>query len=369
MFHDLFDMKSIYFNAAYLGPTPKKSKALLDAAVLRTMDPAFMNFEERMKVPDMNRARFAKLLGADAESIAHSTSVSELVSHVCNGMELKAQDEILLMQGDYPSMVLPWMVAAESKGLRLNFLEPGDFSDPARFAAKLTGRTRFAGCSHVMFNTGMTLPIAELGREARKAGVLFLSDVSQSFGAMQISPEIVANVDILVGVAYKWLLGPFGSAFGYFSPRALQEVRRTHASWLQSPTAQDTANLLNYTTDCLPGARKFDRGELPTFLIHAALEGGLQTMIDAGLDRVERHNRGLAEMFLASLPQGFEPVVPKDKCTPIVCVRPSREDAVALKKRLAQANIDVSVREGQVRLSFHMFNTREQVEKLLRVLG
>ncbi|MBX3020460.1 MAG: aminotransferase class V-fold PLP-dependent enzyme [Bdellovibrionales bacterium] len=365
---DLFELKSLYFNSAYLGPTPKVAQELIAASVKRTLDPAFLAYDEWFKLPDQNRARLAALLNVPDDSIALSTSVSELVSHVANGIELHAQDEVLLLKGDYPAMVLPWLLMAELKGLRVHFLELEDFLVPSRFKSKLSDRTRVAACSHVMFNTGIRLPIAELGRYAQEAEVLFLSDVSQSFGGMRLSQDILKHVDIFVGVMYKWMLGPYGSAFGRFSERALNEVRRTHASWSVSPNSGRSENLLNYTTETLPGARRFDRGQAASFLNNAALEGALETLADVGLDKIEAHNAGLVSHFVSHLPKIFQVAAPTELRSNIVCIKPPEGNALEFKARLAEHDIDVSVREGNLRLSFHLFNTRHEVEKLLKVL-
>lgn len=368
MFADLFDLKSLYFNAAYMGPLPKRAQKLIDVALKRAADPAFLHFEDWFNQPEKTRARFASLLRCPNDNIALSTSVSELVSHLANGVDLKSGDEVLLLKNDYPSMVLPWMVMSELKGIRLHFLELEDFLDPKRFKGKITARTRVAGCSHVMFSTGMQLPVAELGAIARTADVLFVSDVSQSFGGMQIAPEILKNVDILVGVAYKWLLGPYGTAFGYFSNRALENVRRTHASWIASPNSTRSESLTNYTTETTAGARKFDRGQSPCFFTNAGLEGALGTLEEIGLKKVEAHNAGLTEYFLAHLPKDYEVAAPKELRSNIVCVKPPEGNALELKTKLAEQKIDVSVREGNVRLSFHIFNSKQQIEVLLKEL-
>lgn len=369
MHADLFTLKSVYLNSAYFGPTPKRAKELIDLSLKRSMDPAFLGFDEWFKLTEQNRVRLARLIGTAPDAVALSTSVSELVGHVSNGMELHPQDEILLLEGDFPSMILPWMVVAELKGLRLNFLKLEEFMDPARFKKHLNGRTRLAACSHVLFDSGIQLPIAELAAHTKKAEVLFLADISQSFGGMRITPEILKNVDILVGVAYKWLLGPYGSAIGWFSERAQKEIRRTHASWQVSPNSVSAESLLDYTTEALPGARKFDRGQSSSPLINAGLQGAFETLEEAGLEKIERHNHKLTAHFLSNLPAGFTPKASKDHLSNIVCIHPAEGNALELKSILAENGVDVSVREGNLRLSFHLFNTVEQVDKVLKLLA
>lgn len=366
MLSKYFEMKSIYLNAAYMGPMPKKARENVEKSVDRAMDPAFLRFADLPALTDGLRTRFSSVLDGSAEHIAVSTSVSEIVSHVANGIDFKPGEQVLLLEGDYPSMVLPWMLRAERGDIELKRLPLPVFTDPKKLAAEINKKTRFVGCSHVQFNTGRTLPIAEIGRLCRKNGALFLADVSQSLGGLRLAPEIMSEVDILAGVAYKWLLGPYGSAFARFSNESLDQIRRTHAAWLASPKSLAAESLLEYTTETLPGARRFDRGQAPSFLICAALDGALETLIDAGLDNIQDHNAGLVEEFLEGLPQGFELAAPRETLANIVCIKPPIEDAMGLKARLARKKIDVSVREGFVRLAFHAFNTHEHVKAVLK---
>lgn len=360
----MFELKSTYLNSAYFGPTPVRSREFVEKSLQRTMDPSGLTIDEWMKIPDRIRNQLAKLMGAPSDNIAIGSSVSDFVSHVANGMNLTPDDEVLLMKDDFPSMILPWMVLSETRGFKIRILPVSTFQDPDRFKGEITSKTKFAGCSHVMFNTGLQLPVAELGKIARAHDVLFLADISQSFGAMRLKADVIKNVDILVGVAYKWLLGPFGSALAYFSNEALRKVQRTQGSWTASPRTHG-GDLLDYTTETLPGARKFDRGQAASFLITSALEGSLDLLTEVGLEKIEAHNLRLAEQFAQNLPKSYE----KAAATyAIVCIKPSNVDIAQLRESLSRNEIDVSVRQGWVRVSFHFFNTPKDVERVLKFL-
>jgi cysteine desulfurase/selenocysteine lyase len=91
---------------------------------------------------------------------------------VANGVKLHRSDNVILMDYDYPSMILPWMVMAEIKGFQVRLLPRETFLNPEHLQKEINGRTRYVACSHVMFNTGILLPIAELGKVCRKKEVL-----------------------------------------------------------------------------------------------------------------------------------------------------------------------------------------------------
>jgi selenocysteine lyase/cysteine desulfurase len=367
---DQFELKSAYLNTAYIGPTPKLSRDKILQIVDRGMDPGQTDLQQWFTGHDTVRKQLARLLPCDEKYIAVSTSVSEVVSHVANGLELKPGEEVLLLDGDYPSMILPWMVLAEQRGFQVRLLELGDFLEPARLARNFTPKTRAVGCSHVMFNTGARLPVGELAATCHASSdALFITDTSQSLGGMRLDASIVENVDVLIGVTYKWLLGPYGMAYACFSDSALMRVKRTHASCLHSPMGQSHSNLLQYTTEALPGARRFDRGQTPSFLCCAGLEGSLDLILEIGLDRIATHNKDLVNLFFDHVPPAFEVASPRELRSNIVCIKPADKSPEQLKNELVAQGFDVSLREGYVRISFHFFNTRAQVESLLESLS
>ncbi len=361
----MFELKSTYLNTAYLGPMPLMAKANVEKILQRMLDPAFYPHSEWRGVPDKLRVRLAALMGGDSERFSINSSVSEVVSHVADGLDLKSGDEVVLLEGDYPSMVLPWMVRAERNGFEVKFAPLKDFLTPENLKKHFTSKTKLVANSHVMFNTGIKIPSERIAAITKNLDVLYLTDVSQSFGGMTLPQELVSGADIVVGVGYKWLLGPYGTAYGYYSTRALERIKRTHASWIQNPNSQNSENLLHYTTASLPGARKFDRGQPASFLVTHAWIGALDALSEFGLAKIERHNADLVEKFLSGLPKKFEIAAPQHLRSNIICIGQPGLDAKALKEKLEMSNIDVSVREGALRISFHFFNSEKDLERLL----
>jgi len=364
----MFSFEGTYLNSAYIGPQPQRARNSVESMMAKLANPSTIQSSDFTHGPDVVRDQLARLLNVKSESIALSTSVSELVSHVANGLALQPSDEVLLLDGDYPSMVLPWMLAAEIRGVLVRRLPLEVFQSPARLKGELTSRTKLVGASHILFSLGHRLPISDLAHITREHGALFLCDVTQSFAAERLSPSLIEFVDILVGAAYKWQLGPYGAAFGHFNSRALSWVARTHAHWLASPSSRDFGRLLNYSTATLPGACRFDRGQAPAFLTLAAWSGALDLLQETGLGFIERHNQSLAQHFNQNLPSRWQVVNQESQPCSIVCLRNSAADAVELQARLAQKKIFVSVREGNLRISFHFFNNLAEVYRLLCAL-
>lgn len=358
----------LYFNTAYFGPSPYRCKLKIQNALQKELDPSYYPYNTWMGIPDRMRWQIASLLKCDSYHIAHSTSVTDTISLVANHYPFEPTDRVVCFKGDYPSNVIPWMRQKERGRLELSVLEcPLPTSDWLK--ENLPKDTRVLNLSHVAFDTGRRVNLIDLGKFCHERNIIFIVDATQSFGGVQISPKELSYIDVLACSAYKWLLGPYGSSFAYYSNHMIDLIKAPTGNWINSPNSKQVWSLTNYTTDNLPGAKKFDRGQGPNMLINAALEGSLEVLSEVGLENIEQHNRELVQFFLEHYPKDrFELKTPREALGNILSLQAKDADSLNLESDLKYYNIDVSVREGKLRVSLHLFNTISQVETLIRVL-
>lgn len=323
-----------------------------------------------MGIPDRIRNKVAKLLDCSTDNIAHATSVTDTINLLANGFPFQDEDIVVTFKGDYPSNVLPWMLPAKKWGLKHVMLE-NPLPDADWLRENLPIKTKLLDISHVAFDTGRKVDLVSIGKLCAERDIIFVVDATQSFGGMPITKEELSYIDVLACSCYKWLLGPYGSSFAYYSDRMIELIGSKSGNWITSPNSKHVWNLLDYTTESLPGARKFDRGQTPNMLINAALEGSLEVLSKIGLDYIQENNQKLRNFFMDNLPYNkFSLVTPKDRSMVgnIVSIQAKSGDSLQLEAELKHYNIDVSVREGKLRLSFHLFNTQKQLETLIKVL-
>ncbi len=367
-FHHL---DTIFFNSAYFGPSPYSAKQKVSRALNKELDPSFYNYNTWMGIPERMREMIAVLLECSPDNIMHTTSTSDVVNIIANGFPFKEDDVVCAINHDYPSNVLPWMRAKETRGLNFQLIDLEDeiVPTPEWLAKKLPKNCRIFDMSYVTFDTGKKMDIHGIGKLCQERGIFFIVDATQALGGMNISKEELAVIDVLACSSYKWMLGPYGHAFGYFSDKAINLVEHMAGNWINSPNSKVVYNLLDYTTETLPGARKFDRGQAANMLTNACLEAGLEFLTSVGLDTIQDHNHQLRDYFLDHYPKKkFELITPKDHMANILCLKATSSDAIDLERELKFRNVDVSIRQGNMRLSFHIFNTEDQVNELIRAL-
>lgn len=157
--------------------------------------------------------------------------------------------------------------------------------------------------SFVQFDSGRSFDIKKIGTYLKEKNIFFMLDATQALGGIYLSPEEISYVDVLCCSLYKWFLGPYGTAFAYFSPKALDRIPHNTGNWIVSANSRDVTRLTAYTVDTLIGARKFDRGQGPNMLANAALEASLEMLEELGLENISQHNQELQRYFLSQFNQ------------------------------------------------------------------
>ncbi|MBC7715232.1 MAG: aminotransferase class V-fold PLP-dependent enzyme [Rhizobacter sp.] len=361
-------LKTLYFNTAYFGPSPMRSKDSITKAMNRELDPSFYPYDEWMSISEKLRVKFADLIKVSPDTITHSTSSSDVINIIANGFTFEKNDVVAAIDKDYPSNILPWMLAERHGRFKFDKIPLGDEVVPtaAWLEKHLKPQTRIFNISYVTFDTGKKMDLISIGKFLKSKNIMFVVDATQALGGMDITPEELSYIDVLTVSSYKWMLGPYGHAFAYFSQKAQDQIYHLNANWILSPNSKKVYNLLDYTTETLPGARQYDRGQAANLLCSGCLEGSLSFLSEVGLANIQKHNLEIRNYFLENYPkEKFTLVTPLEHMGNIVCMK-GKAESLALEEEFKTRNIDVSVRQGNIRLSFHIFNTKLQVEELIK---
>ena len=366
------ELKSHYFNAAYFGPSPLRSKRLVEDTLAKEVNPSFIPYDEWYQKPEISRKHFANLLGVTADEVFHSCSVSDVNNILIQGLNLDANDVVTVINKDYPSNVLPFLIGEERSNHKLQLLDlPMEDLPTSKWLDKfIDPNTKVFCISWVTFDTGKRIDLIDLGKYLKEKNIFFIVDCTQGLGGLKLKPAELELIDAISCASYKWLLGPYGHAFGYISKNSKREVVHNNGNWITSANSTNVQSLLEYTTKTLPGARKFDRGQTANLLATSCLEKSLELLLEVGLDNIESHNQALVRYFIENLSsQNLKLITPTQSPSNILCFKVTGGETSDLEKKLTSNNIDVSIREGSLRLSFHLYNSKAQVEFLLNIIN
>jgi selenocysteine lyase/cysteine desulfurase len=242
--------------------------------------------------------------------------------------------------------------------------EPDGSIPPERFAEAIDERTALVCCTTVSYRTGHRHDVAEIARLAHAAGALCLADSYQAVGAIDFDAHAL-GVDFATGGTVKYLLGSAGLGFLYVRSGLLPALLPTQTGWFAD---EDIFQMDISDYSPAGDARRFDAGTPPVPNIYGGL-AGMSVIEEAGTVAIEEHVSGLATRLIDGLEElGAKVATPGDPARrgPLVCVRST--DVRALVDSLAAERITCSERDSNLRISLHLYNVEDDVDRLLDAL-
>ncbi len=363
-----------YLNLAAQSPMPRVSLRAVQAALEVKKFPHHKTESTYFEVPDRLRASIAKLTGGKPEEIALTTGASAGVMAVAYALQWNPGDEVVTTKGEFPLQYTLWKPMQEREGITLKIVTPRErFITADDLIAALTPRTRVVSVSLVRFDDGSLLDAARVAAACHKQGALLLLDVSQCCGAMKMDVKEL-GADFLVSAGYKWLLGPFGTGFFWSRSEHLSMVRPAPFYWMAVAGSDNFANLNFSDPKPANSAKRWDTPEWASYynLNLVAFDVSADFVVRMGPERVAEHNRKLIELLFERLPRDrCVPASPLDaqRRGPYGCFAArSPEKTAELYERLRKENVIVSLREGNIRVSPHLYNTERDIDRVVAVV-
>jgi selenocysteine lyase/cysteine desulfurase len=313
------------------------------------------------------RGAFARLVGAEPDEVAVTTSVSQAVSALASALPLEAgRDRIVMSDFEFPT-IGQIAHAQELRGAEVVHVAPeADGRIPLeRFADAVDERTALVCCTAVSYRTGYRLDAGQVARIAHERGALCLVDAYQAAGAVPLDVRSLA-ADFLAAGTVKYLLGSPGLAFMYVRRDLHERLRPTQTGWFAD---EDVFRMDIWDYSPAGTARRFDSGTPPVPSIYAGL-AGLGLLERAGVGAVAAHVRVLVDRLLAGLDDlGARVATPRgaDEHGPLVAI--ASPDPDALVAALGEDRIVVSCRDANVRVSLHLYNDEGDVDRVLVALS
>jgi len=363
-----------YLNLAGESPMPKVSIRAVQAALEAKKYPHHKPDSTFFEVPNRIRASIAKLIGGKAEEIALTSGASAGVAAVAYALTWKPGDEVITAKGEFPLQYTTWRPMEEREGLKLKIVSPRErFITADDLIAAITPRTRLVSVSMVRYDDGSLLDAVRVADACHKHGVLFLLDVSQSCGALPLDVNQLGAA-FLVSAGHKWLLGPFGTGFFWAKSEHLGIVRPGPFNWMAVEGSHNFAALNFEDPKPAANAKRWDSPEWASYFNFnlVAMDVSVDFVVRMGPEVVTAHNRKLIELLFERLPRDrYVLASPTDPARrgPYGCFAArSREKTAEVYQRLWKENVVVSLREGNIRVSPHLYNTERDIDRLISVV-
>lgn len=313
------------------------------------------------------RTHFAALINArSVDEIVLMPNTATGINTVALGLPLHAGDNVLVLDGDYPANIYPWMNLAHRGVLTKLVPQRNGGLDLDLLTSRIDQRTRVIAMSTVLFATGFRNDLKAVGQICQEREIYFVVDAIQSLGAFPFDVQ-ATNVDFLACGSQKWLLGPVGGGFLYVRRELLDEL--VSGPYVGALSVVDFENFLDYNFTLLPTAERFNLGS-PNFTGLLGLRASVELLQEIGIERIAERVLLLAGLAIGDLEaRGYKlaaDTAPEHR-SGIVIVEV--DDPVATSARLRDANIICIPRGKGIRVAAHFYNSEAEILRIGEVLG
>lgn len=364
-------VETIYLDTASNAPRLRAVDTAARAALDGATSPWRLTSEEWEAAIERVRGLGSRLFHADAredaDAVALVPSVAYAMSMVAASWPLAAGERVVMLDAEFPSVLLPWQRRCRQAGAVLATV------GRERATADLVALIEHTPVALLVlteshWRDGRRIDLDQIARAAHARGIPLVLDLSQSLGVL---PCDVARwrPAFAMSVTYKWLLGGKGLTLLWAAPEWRERIEPLEGHWQTLAPETSWWFEAGMIPAYRPGARRFDAGEIPDMLRLAVTEAGLRHVLDwspgaiAGhLDMIIGHlARRLADAGLAAWC-----ITPRSPH--LLGLRPDHAAISAVRSALRDNGIVCIERDGVFRVAPHLHVDTAQMDVVANVL-
>jgi selenocysteine lyase/cysteine desulfurase len=275
---------------------------------------------------------------------------------------------VLLVGSDFPSVTYPWLAAAERGGISVRFIQDRADRDLTQdLVEAIDPGTAVVAFGVVQYATGTRVDAGRVAERAHEVDARVVVDATQLAGAGVVD-MIGWGADAVVTSGYKWLSAHGGVALLALVSDLVNRVPGL-VGWMG---AQNPFDLDPLTLRLADDARRVELSTM-SYVSAIGLESAIAMLSSVGFERIDQHARRLATDLVDRVAElGWRPFRPPSdpSAAPhIVSLRHADHDPAVTAERLAsEARIVCGRRAGGLRISLHVYNDSDDVDRLVEAL-
>lgn len=360
-----------YLNTASFSPAFKSVETAGVDAVKRKSRPDYFQASDLFDPVIELRKLFAKIIDVDdVNRVVTIPSVSYGMANVAKNITLQKGDEIILVEAQFPSNVYIWKALAEQfEATIVTVKQPKNSKDwNTAILDAISKKTAVVAMAQIHWANGIVFDLKAIREKTKQYHSLLIIDGSQSIGALPFSVKDL-QPDALICAGYKWLFGPYGCAYAYYSDY-FDHGHPIEENWSIRLGSENLAALTQYRSEYKLGAQRYAAGESASFIYVKMQIAALKEILKINAEDLQAYCHSISKDALKALNKiGFYSDLSELRAKHLFGIRiPQGVDPDKLKQGLKEANIVVSFRGDFIRISCHLFNTKEHFEKLYDTL-
>ena len=324
--------------------------------------------EKLMEIFEATRVKVARSINAEPDEILLGENTTIGINVVANGIDWQPGDNMILTTHEHPGNRIPWYNFIQRYGVELRFVTATNDGTQflAEFESRLDERTRLASISHVSRRTGVRFPVKEMVAIAQRYQVPTLLDGAQSYGAIPVDVKDL-DCEFYTFSGHKYIMAPQGTGGCYIRQDMIEWVK---PSWIGSHSQADMDLVGNMTLH--DAAKRFEFGTR-NLADQAGFGKALDMWEEIGWENVFAYIESYTDKMKAELREvpGIVIETPEsyEKSAGIVTFYiPGFESLPIMESLQMHEKVLVSTLEAdttRIRVSTHVFNTDEEVDRLV----
>ncbi|MDC0241032.1 aminotransferase class V-fold PLP-dependent enzyme [Candidatus Nitrosopelagicus sp.] len=369
-----FQIDKIYLNNASVSVMPKISIEAMKQFLIdySEMGPDSLESEIFMKeLWGKTRKAVAKVVKCQPDEIIITQSVTDGINNVANGIKFENDSNIVIRGGEHEhhANYFPWLKLGKKIDVRsLPVDENGGFRD-SDLKKLVDKKTKLVALSHGLYNSGLILPVKEIGKELRKENIPYFLDTAQTVGCIGDFDFADTGCDFMSFNGSKWLCGPMGTGVFYCKQESSDLLEPLNIGG-ESADSNETDGI-RYKE--LPD--RFQTG-FRNYVGLAGMESSVTFLQKLGWDNIRKHIINLSNLFIDEIGKIPESKVfgPENEVerTSIVSFEIGKHDPEKIVSTMAQKGIIIAKREiyekPVLRISPHVYNTKDEILGLVEEL-
>jgi len=361
----------IYMNNGGLGPSPYQ--------VIETIKSQMLKWESISEtghgLVEGVHEKAAKFFNCGVDEIAFTRNATEGMNFIARGLPLKKGDEVLMTTHEHPGGAMPWFGLMKDKGIRIKLFEPAYTREEnlRLIESNITRKTRVLMISHIPCTTGFIFPVKEIAQLCHDRGIYVVYDGAQVLGMIPVDFSEL-GCDFYTSSGHKWLCGPKGTGILYVRREMFDQWHPTYIGAYSNKVYKLEQLELQY----LKAARSVEYATRNTPII-MGLGASLDFMAAIGMEKVAARGRALAKYLKEKLSEmdKFKLLTPMDpELSGSIVTFKILDDRKTYSQYIGQLKKDFRIRLrpvgehglNAIRTSLHIYNTFEQVDRLVEAL-
>ncbi|HET9016891.1 MAG TPA: aminotransferase class V-fold PLP-dependent enzyme [Thermomicrobiaceae bacterium] len=364
-------LKYAYLNTGTFGPLPRASIEAMQAYQQDELAEGRIGsagYQRGFEARNMARAEVAKIFNCPPDNVALTRHTTDGMNIGILGLNWQPGDELIISDMEHPGGQIPAYNVARRYGVTLRLARLGDGTGDVvgKIERLISRRTRMIVVSHLTWNTGTVLPLADIVAMAHRHHVLVVADAAQSAASVPVDLPAM-GIDVYGAPGQKWMCGPEGTGATYVSDEALDVIQPTVVGYMSmAGHGMETAG--GYFLPG-PGAHRFEVGGAngPAMLGQAKSVNFINETV--GLDWAYRRIVQLGQYAWDGLSKidGVTMITPKDQMAGLTCFNLAGIEPPALVEKLVEHGVVIRYIGTPLcaRVSTGFYNTEEDVDRLV----